>query len=102
MGPLIIVPKDKDKDKTLDGFGVAPEATTLDLTTRTGADQEIVHYLDHVFLLEMITQWICPLLSAKPRTTKNKRNTAKLVDALNAESKAISSTIVPTRKYAPV
>jgi len=94
-----VVLKDKDKGKTLDGFGVALEAITLDPTTRTGADQEIMHLLDHIFLLEMIMLWIRPPLFAKPRMIKNARSTKRLADASNAGSKATSSAIVPTRKY---
>jgi len=83
-----IVLKDKDKGKLLDGSGVALEATTLDPTIKTGADQEIVHLLDHVFPLEMTTLWILPLSSIKLQMTKNVRNTERQVDALNVESKA--------------
>jgi len=99
MGPLTIILKDKDKDKLLDGSGIALEATTLDLTTRTGADQEIVHHLDHAFPLETIMQWIRLPLFAKPQTTKNVRNTERLADASNAESKATLSAIVPIKRH---
>jgi len=88
MGPLTIVPRDKDKGKLLDRFGVALEATTPDPTIRTGADQEIVHLLDHVFPLEMTTLWTLPLSSAKLQMTKNARNTERWADASNVESKA--------------
>ena len=84
---ILVVLKDKDKGKTLDRFGIALEATTLDLTTRIGADQEIMHLLDHAFLLKMITLWICLPLSARPQMIKNARSIKRLVDALNAESK---------------
>jgi len=60
-----IVLKDKDKDKLLDGSGVALEATTPDPTTRTGVDQEIAYLPDHVSLLRMIMLWILPPSSAK-------------------------------------
>ena len=96
-----IVLKDKDRDRPLDGFGVALVATTKDQTTRTGADQEIVHNpLDHVSPLEMTMQWIRPPSSAKQLTTKNARNTERPADASNAENKAISSAIVLTRNPA--
>ena len=100
MGPsTVIILKDKDRDKPLDGSGVTLVATTQDLTIRTGADQEIAHNpLDHVFLLKMIMPWICLLLSTKLQMTKNVRNTEKLADALNAESKATSFAIVPTKR----
>jgi len=76
--PIAIVPKDKDRDRPLDGSGAALEATIQVPTTKTGADQEIMHNpLNHIFLLEMITPWIHLLLSAKPQTTKNVRSTAK-------------------------
>ena len=99
MGLLTIEPKDKDKDKLLDGSGVALEATTPDPTIKTGADQEIAHLLNHVFLLEMIMPWILPPLSAKLQTTKNARNTERRVDASNVESKATLSAIVPIKRY---
>ena len=99
MELLITILKDKDKDKLLDGSGIALEATTLDPITRTGTDQEIAHHLDHVSPLKMITRWIHPLLSAKPQTTKNTRNTEKPVNALNAENKATSFTIVPIKRH---
>jgi len=89
MERSITVPKDKDKDKLLDGSGVALEAITPDPTTKTGADQEIVHLLDHVFPLEMTMLWTLPLSSVRPQTTKNVRNTEKRADASNVESKAI-------------
>jgi len=94
--------KDKDKGKTLDGSGIALEATTLDPTIRTGTDQEIMHHLDHASLLKMIMQWIHPPLSAKLQTRKNMRNTERLADASNAESKATLFTIVPTKRHALV
>ena len=95
------MPKDKDRDKPLDGSGIVLVATTQDLTIRTGMDQEIVHnLLDHIFPLEMITPWICLLLSAKPQMTKNMRNTTKQANALNAENKAILSTIAPIKRHA--
>jgi len=54
--PVAIAPKDKDKDKLLDGSGAALEAITQAPTTRTGMDQEIAHNpLDHVFPPETIT-----------------------------------------------
>ena len=90
--------KGKDKDKLLDGSGVALVATTKDLTTRTGADQEIAHNpLDHIFPLEMTMQWIHPRLSVKQPMTKNAKNIERLVDASNAENKATSLAIVLTR-----
>jgi len=95
----ITVLKDKDRDKLLDGSGVALEAITPDPITRTGADQEIAHHLDHVFPLEMIMLWIHPPLSVKPQTTKNTRNTERPVDALNVENKATSFVIVPTKRH---
>jgi len=88
MGPLTIVPKDKDKGKLLDGSGVALETTTPDPTIRTGADQEIAHLLDHVFPLEMTTLWTLPLSSAKLQMTKNAKNTERWADASNVGSKA--------------
>ena len=94
--------KDKDKGKTLDGFGIALVATTLDLTTRTGMDQEIAHHLDCIFLLKIIMLWICPPLSTKLQMTKNTRNTERLADALNAESKATLFTTVLTKRHALV
>ena len=89
MGPLTTILKDKDKDKLLDGSGIALEATTPDPTIRTGADQEIAHLLDHVFPLEMTTLWILPLSSARLQMTKNARNTERQADASNVENKAI-------------
>jgi len=80
--------KGKDRDKPLDGSGVALEATIPDSTTRTGADQEIVHLLNHIFPLEMTMLWTLPLSSAKLQMTKNVRNTERWVDASNVESKA--------------
>ena len=54
--PAVIVLKDKDRGRPLDGSGAALEATTLVPTTRTGADQEIMHNLpNHIFLPKMIT-----------------------------------------------
>ena len=88
MEPSTIILKDKDKDRLLDGSGIALEATTLDPTTRTGADQEIAHHLNHIFLLEMTMPWTLLRLSAKLQTTKNARNTGRQVDASNVESKA--------------
>jgi len=88
MGSSTIAPKDKDKGKLLDGFGIAPEATIPDPTIKTGADQEIAHLLDHIFPLEMTMLWILPLSSAKPQMTKNARNTERWADALNVGSKA--------------
>jgi len=100
---VVIRPKDKDKDRPLDGSGVTPEATTLVLITRTGADKEIVHNpLDHVFFPKTIMLWIHPLLSAKPQTTKNARNTARQADASNVESKATLSMIAPIKRHALV
>ena len=99
MGPPQAIDlKDKDKDKLLDGSGVALVATTKDLTTRTGADQEIAHNpLDRVFPLEMTMQWICPQSSARRPMTKNAKNAKKLADASNVESKAILFAIVQTK-----
>jgi len=88
MGPSTIALKDKDKGKLLVGSGVALEATIPDPTIRIGADQEIVHLLDHIFPLEMTMLWTLPLSSIKPQTTKNARNTRRQADALNVESKA--------------
>jgi len=88
MGLSIIVPKDKDKGKLLVGSGVTPEATIPDPTIKTGADQEIVHPLDHVFLLEMTMLWTLLLSSAKLQMTKNARNTERQADASNVENKA--------------
>ena len=52
-----IDPKGKDRDKLLDGSGVALVATIKGPTTRTGADQEIAYNPpDHVFLLKMTMQ----------------------------------------------
>ena len=93
-----IVLKDKGQGKLLDRSGVALVAITKDLTTRTGADQEIAYNpLDHAFLLEMTMPWIRLLLSAKQPMTKNAKNTARLVDALNVENKATLSAIVLTK-----
>jgi len=100
MGPLTTILKDKDKDKLLDGSGIAQEAITLDPTIRTGADQEIAHHLNHAFPLEMITLWIRLPLSAKPQTTRNVRNTKRLADASNAGSKATLFVIVPIKRHA--
>jgi len=102
MGPLITVLKDKDKGRTLDGSGVALEATTPDPTIRTGTDQEVAHHLDHAFPLKTIMPWIYPPLSAKPQTTRNARNTERPANALNVESKATLSAIVPTKRCALV
>ena len=93
--------KDKDRDKLLGGSGVALVATTKDLTTRIGADQEIAHNpLDHAFLLEMTMPWILPRSSVRQPTTKNEKNIAKQADALNVESKVTSSAIVLTKSLA--
>ena len=104
MGLLTtIIPKDKDKDKPLDGSGITLVATTQDLTIRTGVDQEIVYnLLNHAFLLKMITPWIYLLLSAKPLMTKNVKNIERLVNALNAENKATLSATVLTKRHALV
>ena len=91
--------KDKDKGKTLDGSGIALEATTLDPTTRTGVDQEIAYLPDHVSLLRMIMLWILPPLSIKQQMTKNMRNTERRVDASNVENKATLFAIVPTKRH---
>jgi len=96
----IIVLKDKDKGKLLDGSGVALEAITLGPTIRTGADQEIKHLLNHVFPPEMTMLWTLPLSSAKLQMTKNVRSTRRQADALNVESKAILFAIVLTRRHA--
>ena len=94
----ITVLKDKDKDKPLDGSGVALMAITKDLTTRIGADQEIVHNPPgHDSPLEMTMRWIHPPSSEKRLTTRNVRNTVRLADASNAESKATSFAIAPIR-----
>ena len=100
MEPLITVLKDKDRDKLLDGFGIALEATTPGPITRIGADQEIVHLPDHAFLLEMTTLWTLPLSSAKLQMTKNARNTERQVDVSNVENKVILFAIVPTKRHA--
>jgi len=89
MERSITIPKDKDKDKLLDGSGVTLEAITPDLTTRTGADQEIAHLLDHIFLPEMTMLWTLPPSSARLQMTKNARNTKRQADASNVENKAI-------------
>ena len=102
MGLSITILKDKDRDKLLDGSGIALEAITLDPTTRTGADQEIVHHPDHVSPLKMITPWICLLSFAKPQTTKNAKNTKRLADASSAENKAISFMTAPIKRHALV
>jgi len=103
MGPSIqVILKDKDRDKPLDGSGVALEVTIPDLTIRTGVDQKIVHHLDLIFLLKMIMPWICLPLSVKPQTTRNVRNTERLADALNMESKATLFAIVPIKRHALV
>jgi len=102
MGLSITVPKDKDKDKLLDGSGVTLEATIPDPTIRIGADQEIAHLLDHIFLLETIMPWILLPLSVKQQTTRNTRNTERQVDALNVESKATLFAIVLTKRHALV
>jgi len=102
MEPSTIVLKDKDRDKLPAGSGVALEATTLDLTIRTGADQEIAHHLNLIFLLKMITPWIRPPLSVKPQTTRNTRNTKRPADASNVESKATLFAIVPKKRHALV
>jgi len=77
MGLSTIVLKDKNKDKLLDGSGVALEATILDPTIRTGTDQGIAHLLDHVFPLEMTMLWTLPLSSIRLQMTKNARNTER-------------------------
>jgi len=97
--PSTTILKDKDKDKLLDGSGVTLEATIPDPTIRIGADQEIAHLLNHVFLLKMITPWILPPLSAKQQTTKNVRNTKRRVDASNVENKATLFAIIPTKRH---
>ena len=103
MGPSIPVElKDKDKGKTLDGSGIALEATTPDLTTRTGMDQEIAYHLDLIFLLKMTMLWICLPLSTKPQMTKNVKSIERPANALNAESKATLFTTVPTKRHALV
>jgi len=89
MGLSTIVPKDKDKGKLLVGSGIALEATIPDPTIRTGTDQEIAHLLDHIFPLEMTMLWTLPQSFVKLQTTKNARNTERLADASNVESKAI-------------
>ena len=95
----ITVLKDKDRGKLLDGSSIALEATTLDPTTRTGADQEIMHHLDHVFLLEMIMLCIPPPSSAKLQTIKNVRSTERQANALNAGNKVILFMIVLTKRH---
>jgi len=62
-------------------------------------DQEIVHLLNHVFLLEMIMPWILPPLSAKLQMTKNVRSTERQVDASNVENKVTLFAIVPTKRH---
>jgi len=97
---VVIIPKDKDRDKTLDGSGVALVAITLVPTIKTGVDQEIVHNPpDHVFLPKMITPWIHPLLSVKPQMIKNMRSTARWANALNVESKATLSVTAPIKRH---
>ena len=98
MERSITIPKDRDKDKLLDGSGIALEATTLDPTIRTGADQEIAHHPDHVFLLKMTMPWILLQLSTKLQMTKNARNTKRQVDVLNVENKVILFATVPTKR----
>ena len=97
---ILVVLKNKDRGKPLDGSGVALEATTLDPTIRTGADQEIVHLLNHVSLLEMITPWILPLLSTRLQTTKNAKNTERQADVSNVGNKVILFVIVLTKRHA--
>jgi len=101
MGLLtVIVPKDKDRDRPLDGSGAALAATTLDPTIKTGMDKEIAHNpLDHIFLPKMTTPWIHPLLSTKLQMTKSVRNTARQADASNVENKATLSVIVLTKRH---
>ena len=97
------VPKDKDRDRLLDGPGVALVATTLHPTIRTGMDKEItLNPLNHAFLLKTTTLWICLPLSTKPQTTKNTRNTERQANASNAESKATLSATVLTKRHALV
>jgi len=102
MEPSIIILKDKDRDKPLAGSGVTLEATIPDLTIRTGTDQEIMHHLDLVFLLEMIMPWIRLPLSIKPQMTRNARNTERLADASNAGSKATLFVTAPIKRHALV
>ena len=99
MVPLTTIPKDKDKDKLLDGSGIALEAITPDPIIRIGADQKIAHHPDHVFLLEMTMLWILLWLSAKLQMTKNVRNTARQANALNVESRDILFATVLTRRH---
>ena len=95
-----IDPKDKVKDRPLDGFGVALVATTKVLTTRTGADQEIAYNpLNHDSPLEMTMPWIHPLSFAKRPTIKNVKSTAKQADVSNVENKATLFMIVQTRNH---
>jgi len=76
--PAAIAPKDKDRDRPLDGSGAALEEIMLDPTTKTGTDQEIAHNLpDHILLPKTIMPWIHLLLSTKPQMTKNVRNTTR-------------------------
>ena len=103
MGPsILVVLKDKDRDKLLDGSGITLEATTPDPTIRIGADQEIAHLLNHIFLLKMIMLWILLPLSTKLQMTKNVRSIERRADALNVESKAILFAIVPIKRHALV
>ena len=100
----VITHKDRDRDKPLDGSGATLEAITTRIPTiRIGVDKEIMHNPpDHVFLLKMITPWICLPLSVKLQMTKNARNTAKQADASNAESKATLFATVLTKRHALV
>ena len=88
MERSITVPKDKDKDKLLDGSGTALEAITPDPIIRTGVDQEITHLPNCVFPLETTMLWILLLSFAKPQMTKNARSTKRRANASNVESKA--------------
>ena len=99
MERSITAPKDKDKDKLPDGFGVALEAITPDPIIRTGVDQEIAHLPDRVFPPETTMLWILLLSFAKPQMTKNTRSTKRRADASNVESKAISFATVPIKRH---
>jgi len=75
-------------------------AITLDPTTKTGTDKEITfNPLDHIFLPKMMMLWTRPWSFERQLMKKNMKNTAKLADALNVESKAILFMIAPTRKH---
>ena len=96
---ILVILKDKDRDKTLDGSGVVLEATIPDPTIRTGADQEIAHCLDHIFPLKMTMQWTLLLSFAKLQMTKNARNTERQADVSNVENRATWFVTVPIKRH---